>query len=84
MARRDESLSHMLVHDFPWWVSAVLAGVVYGLMRFVAPTVFQENPILGQIMKAMPANAWIGALIFLFLAALSLWVRFLKRIQARR
>ena len=84
MSRRQESLPYILVHDCPWWVSAVLAGVVFGLMRFVAPTVFQENPILGQIMKGMPANAWLGALFFLFLAALSLWVRFLKRIQARR
>lgn len=82
MARRDESLPYMLVHDFPWWVNVVLASGVYGLMRFVAPTLWQDNPVLGLIMKAMPANAWLGAMVFLCFAALSLWVRFLKRMQA--
>jgi hypothetical protein len=55
MSRRKESISYILVHDVPWWVSAVLAVVVYKLMRSVAPTLWQDNLVMKDIMKAMPS-----------------------------
>jgi predicted RNA-binding Zn-ribbon protein involved in translation (DUF1610 family) len=73
----------MLVHDLPWWVSVVLAGVVYVLMRSVAPALWQGNPLLGNIMKAMPGCAGLAAMFILCLAGLNLYVRGLKRISQR-
>lgn len=79
MSRRKESISYILVHDVSWWVSVTLAGVVYVLMNFVAPNLWQENPLLGNIMKAMPGCAGLAAMFILCLAGLNLYVRLLKR-----
>ncbi len=83
MSRRQESIPYMLVHDCPWWVSATLAGVVYALMRWVAPMMSTDELLLGNILKALPPNAWIGAALALMLAGLNLWVRILKMIFQR-
>lgn len=84
MSRRKESIPYMLVHDLPWWVSAVLAGVVFVLMSSVAPTLAQGNPVLRDIMKAMPSCAGYASMLLLCLAGLNLWARLLKRISQRR
>ena len=80
MSRREESIPCMLVYDAPWWVSALLAGVVYYLMRWVAPTLYQDDTLMmGHIMRAMPKVAWMGAMVPLCLTGLNLLVRFLRR-----
>ncbi|MFO1485590.1 MAG: hypothetical protein U1F71_19665 [Verrucomicrobiaceae bacterium] len=79
MSRRQESISYILVHDCPWWVSVILSGVVYVLMKEVAPHLFQENSIMAPIMKAAPSVAWMGALLLLAFAGLNLFVRLMKR-----
>jgi hypothetical protein len=84
MLRRKESIPYMLVYSIPWWVSTILAGVVYALMRWVAPDVRPDEPMLANLMKAMPESAWIGAAAPLAFAGLNLLVRFLKRKQQRR
>lgn len=84
MSRRKESIPYMLVYSIPWWVSATLAGVVYVLMRWVAPDVRPDEPMLANLMKAMPGSAWIGSAVLLVFAGLNLLVRFLKRKQQRR
>jgi len=88
MPRRQESIPYILVHDCPWWVSVILSGVVYALMKHVAPQLFQGNPVVSPIMQALPGAAWIGASLLLAFAGLNLLVRLLKkpaqRPQARR
>ena len=79
MSRRNESIPYMLVYSIPWWVSVILAGVVYALMRWVAPDVRPDEPLLRDILKSMPGAAGIGAALPLTLAGLNLLVRFLKR-----
>lgn len=79
MSRRKESIPYMLVHDVSWWVSVVLAAVAYGLMNLVAPNLWQDNPLLGNIMKAMPGCSGLAAMGLLCLAGLNLCVRLLKR-----
>ena len=81
MSRREESIPYTLVHSIPWWVSVVLAGVVYVLMSSVAPTLAQDNLVLKDIMKALPSCAGFAAMFLLCLAELNLYVRFLKRIS---
>lgn len=83
MSTRKESISYMLVHDFPWWVGVVLAGVVYVLMTSVAPNLWQEDPLLGNIMKAMPGCAGMTAKFILCLAGLNLYVSGLKWMSQR-
>lgn len=83
MSRRKESIPYMLVYSIPWWVSTVLAGVVYALMRWVAPDVRPDEPMLANLMKAMPGSAWMGATALLAFAGLNLLARFLKRKQQR-
>jgi hypothetical protein len=83
MSRREESIPYMLVHDVPWWVSVALAGVVYVVMSFVAPTLWQDNPVMKDIMKAMPSCAGLAAMFLLCLAGLNLYVRGLKWISHR-
>jgi len=54
MSRRNDSIPHMLVYDAPWWVSVLLAGVVYSLMRWVAPTLYHDDTLMmGNIMRAL-------------------------------
>ena len=79
MSRRTESIPYMLVYSVPWWVSVILAGVAYALMRWVAPDVWLDEPMLSNIMKALPKVAWMGAMLPLSFAGLNLLVRFLKR-----
>jgi len=80
MSRRNDSIPHMLVYDAPWWVSVLLAGVVYSLMRWVAPTLYHDDTLMmGNIMRALPKAAWIFALPFLGLSGLNLLVKLLKR-----
>lgn len=71
MARRNETISSILVHESPWWASVIAAGVVYSLMRWVAPFCFTENMIVGPMCKAMPGLAWMGGYFFLGLAGLA-------------
>ena len=84
MSRREESIPYMLVHSVPWWVSVVLAGVVYALMRWVAPDVRPDEPMFRDILKAMPVVAGLFAMPFLCFAGLNLLVRFLNRKSQRR
>jgi hypothetical protein len=83
MSRRKESIPYILVHDVPWWVSVILAAVVFVLMRSVAPTLAQDDPLLGNIMKAMPVFAGFAAIFLLCLAGLNLYVKGLKWITQR-
>lgn len=78
MSRRQESIPYMLVHDCPWWVSVILSGVVYVLMKDVAPHLFQGNAIAAPIMQALPNAAGLAALLLLAFAGLNLFVRLLK------
>jgi len=84
MSRRKQSIPYMLVYSIPWWVSVILAGVVYALMRWVAPDVRPDEPMLRDILKAMPGSAGIGAITLLDFAGLNILVRFLKRKQQRQ
>jgi hypothetical protein len=71
MARRNETISSILVHESPWWASVIAAGIVYSLMRWVAPHCFTDNMIVGPMCKAMPGLAWMGGYFFLGLAGLA-------------
>jgi hypothetical protein len=78
MSKRQESIPYILVHDCPWWVSTLLAGVAYVFMKEIAPKLFQDNQVVGPIMQGLPEVAWMAATIFLALSGFSLMVRFMQ------
>ena len=84
MSRRQESIPYMLVHDCPWWVSVILSGVVYVLMKGVAPQLGQGNSVLGPLMQALPSAAWMGGGFFLAIGGLSFWRQVCERWTHRR
>ncbi|WP_395752245.1 hypothetical protein [Prosthecobacter sp.] len=81
MSKREESIPYILVHSVPWWVSGILAAVVYALMRWVSPDVRLDDPMLSMFIKALPDVAWMGAALPLSLTILNLWVTLLKRVN---
>lgn len=70
MARKKDNLIELLA-DLPWWISVVIAGVVYAGMRWILPSMEFGNPILRSIAAAMPNVAWFFGLLLLFPAAIS-------------
>ena len=79
MARRREGFL-VLLTEAPWWVSVVIAAIVYGGMRWIAPSIEFKNQMLKSIGAAMPQAAWVFGLLFLFPALVS----FLKRKQRQK
>ena len=74
MARRDDGDLGLLVEQLaraPWWVSVVLAVVVYIGLSNVLPFVVGSSPAFGPIVDVVSGLAWLFAGIFLLSAALS-------------
>ena len=70
MARKKEGLI-ILLTELPWWVSVIVAGVVYVGMRWILPSMEFSNPMLRSLAAATPNVAWIFGLLFLFPALIS-------------
>jgi hypothetical protein len=70
MARKKDSLADLLIL-LPWWVSAILAGVAYYFLKFIAPTLHPQNMMFQMFTKAAPGIAPIAAIVLLACAAIS-------------
>ena len=70
MARKNDGLIVFLT-ELPWWVSVIVAGVVYVGMRWILPSMEFSNPMLRSLAAATPNVAWIFGLLFLFPALIS-------------
>ena len=79
VARRREGFL-VLLTEVPWWVSVVIAAIVYVGMRWIAPSIEFNNQMLKSSGAAMPQAAWVFGLFFLFPALVS----FLKRKQRQK
>jgi restriction system protein len=69
MRRRDENILTVLA-QVPWWISVIIAGVVYVVLKFVIPSIWAQDPIFKFMALAAGQLAWV-AVIFLFPAAVS-------------
>ncbi len=59
-SRRNENILAVLA-DLPWWVSAVLAAVVYAVLRYWLPGHPLANPYLAMLAKGVePLAGYIG------------------------
>lgn len=81
MARRNES---SLIEDLmkaPWWISAILAVISYLGLRFLVPSMFQnEAGLLSQsLAKTLPSLAPIVSLVFVFTGIISVILNVTKR-----
>jgi hypothetical protein len=72
--RRGEGLVGLLT-EVPWWMSGIIAGVVYVGLRWVLPSIEFNNLVLKSLAAATPQAAWFFALLFLIPGLVS----FLKR-----
>jgi len=67
MARRNKgSLEELLefLTDMPWWVSILVAGFVYGVLRFVGPAIFPEAKTLpGMLVGVGSQLAWMSVIL---------------------
>lgn len=79
MARKKDNLIELLA-DLPWWISVVIAGVVYAGMRWILPSMEFGNPMLKGLAAAMPKAAWFFGILFLIPALVS----FIRSMQRKR
>lgn len=79
MPRRKDDLASLLILT-PWWVSVILAGLSYFVLKFVVPSVPTDNPVLQVLVRQAPDVAGFVALFFLFFA----FVSFIRALSSSR
>jgi restriction system protein len=65
--RRQESILETL-STLPWWVSVLVAGIVYVFLKWVIVSVVGPNPVLKALAQGLQGNAGLFAAIFLLAA----------------
>lgn len=78
MVRRDDDMFDMLT-DLPWWIGVITAGVLYALLRYLAPGLAGDDAIAAPLaevsrMFALPV-AGLALLASGFSALRSLFAR---------
>ena len=76
--RRNKHLLHELI-GLPWWVSLVVAVIVFAAVRWLLPAFAGSNTILRQLGVALHGYAWWFAVPFLATAALAAASSFHRR-----
>jgi restriction system protein len=64
MAKKDDGFFEDLA-ALPWWFSIAFGVIVYGAMRFGAPALHVDDPVLASVLRLLPDYAWIAALFLL-------------------
>lgn len=72
MARRNETILEVLA-VLPWWVSVIVAGVVYYTLQYHLPSMETNSLLIKSLGKAGPTLAPWVALFFLLPAPVSLF-----------
>jgi len=58
---------------WPWWISVLIAALLYWFLRYQAPDLALKQPALANILSAMPAFAPVLTILLLLLAAAQLY-----------
>ncbi len=56
MARKNETILNLLAKS-PWWVSVVVAGMAFVILRYILPGISSENLGFKVIARAAPVVA---------------------------
>lgn len=70
MRRKNESLAEILIKA-PWWVSIIVAALVFAGMRWAFPAYLSDKPSTAALSHGIANIAPFGALFFLLIAGLS-------------
>jgi restriction system protein len=76
--KRNDGIIELLA-EMPWWVSVVVAVIVYVGLRFIIPALPIENPILKAFIPITPKLATIFGLLLLVPAGISFFNSSRKR-----
>lgn len=76
--RSRQTIFHDLL-ELPWWVSVVVAAIVYLSLRFALPAFLSGNAITAALGQASQQHAWIFGLFFLLPAALAAYRQYRRR-----
>jgi restriction system protein len=76
--RRQESILETL-STLPWWVSVLVAGIVYVFLKWVIVSVVGPNPVLKALAQGLQGNAGLFAAIFLLAAPVAAFNSFRRR-----
>lgn len=74
MPRRTTSFVELLFES-PWWVSVIIAALVYVVMRHVLPIIETDNQMIGMIFQAFAIPAPFIAFLILLIAPFSYFNR---------
>lgn len=51
--------------QLPWWISVIVAALVYGFLTWMLPTLAGQSVLLKGIAQGLQPNAWLFAALFL-------------------
>jgi restriction system protein len=57
----------------PWWITIVVAALVFAALRWLAPALAGSRPLLAPLANGLAANAWWIAAIFLLPAPVAIF-----------
>lgn len=60
-------------HGYPWWLSIIVATVLYCLFRYLLPTLSPTHPALQKFFRLAPDIAPVITIPFLLLGAKQLY-----------
>jgi len=78
MARKNETILNLLAKS-PWWVSVVVAGMAFVILRYILPSIGGDNIVLKGVARAAPTVAPWAALFFFIPAPISAYHTWRKR-----
>jgi len=72
MARkRDENIFELLA-QLPWWISVIVAGLIYAFLAWMLPGMAGNSILMKGVVQGLSTNAWLFAALFLIPIPLSL------------
>lgn len=70
----------VLLTESPWWVSMLIAAVVYAAMSWIIPSIRFSSRSLNSLAAVMPKFAWVFGVLFLYIALIA----FIKQRRRQR
>jgi restriction system protein len=79
MSRRSRQNIFDDLLELPWWVSVVVAAIVYLSLRFALPAFLSGNTITAALGNASQQHAWLFGLLFLLPALVAAYRQYRRR-----